>query len=291
MANPDHVATVKQGAEAIRLWREQHPEERLSLYRADLHEIPLYEADLRKANLRKADLGEAHLNETDLRGTSLHEARLAGATMSNVRGAYRAHGLETTRLKPASGTGATDALYFETCVRPWWVRWLDWERLRVMGRLPLFGPSYFALILILILFYGLDFYSDCVKLVRAWAEQVVLQSDHPLHWLASLVLAHLRIPPIPPQSLCLFVSIIFLAAGSTLYIVFCPSRVKEFSREQWCYQLGRSLLHYWPFACQHCLVRPLCAVCCVIGSLGAGYVLLRKVWWGLCFILKYSPHP
>ena len=42
MANPDHVAIVKQGAEAIRLWRKQHPEERLNLYRADLYEIPLY---------------------------------------------------------------------------------------------------------------------------------------------------------------------------------------------------------------------------------------------------------
>jgi hypothetical protein len=55
MANPDHVAIVKQGAEAIRLWRKQHPEERLNLYRADLYEIPLYKADLCKADLRKAD--------------------------------------------------------------------------------------------------------------------------------------------------------------------------------------------------------------------------------------------
>jgi Pentapeptide repeats (8 copies) len=297
MANPDHIAIVKQGAEAIRLWREQHPGERLNLYRADLSGIPLYEADLRKADLRradlrKADLGEAHLDEADLSGSHLHEARLAGATMSNVRGAYRAHGLETTRFTPASGKGSTDALYFETCIRPWWVRWLDWERLRVMGRLPLFGPSYSALILILIIFYGLDLYSDYVKLVRAWAELVMVQPDHPLHWLALLVLTRLHTPPIPQQSLWLFVSTILLAVGSTLYIFFCPSRVKEFSRAQWCDQLGRPLVHYWPLAWKHrYIIRPVCAACYVIGGLGAGWVLLTKVWWGLRFIHKYSPYP
>ena len=296
MANPDHVAIVKQGAEAIRLWRKQHPEERLNLYRADLYEIPLYKADLckadlRKADLRKADLGEAHLDETDLRGASLHEARLAGATMSNVRGAYRAHGLETTRLQPASGTGATDALYFETCVRPWWVRWLDWERLRVMGRLPLFGASYTALILISIIFYGLALYNDQVTLVRAWAEQVMAQPEHLLHRLASPVLTHLHPHPIPQQSLLLLASTILLAMGSTFYTFFCPSRIKEFSRDQWRDQLGHSLLHYWPLAWRYRYVRLLCAACYALGGAGALWVIGTKVWRVLLFILKYSTVP
>ena len=36
MANEDHVAIVKQGAEAIRRWREEHPGQRLMLDTADL---------------------------------------------------------------------------------------------------------------------------------------------------------------------------------------------------------------------------------------------------------------
>jgi hypothetical protein len=63
--------------------------------------------------------------------------------MGTVRGTYRAYGLETTRFRSDSGAG-TDALYFESCVRCWPERLVDWERLRVVGRLPLFGPSYSA---------------------------------------------------------------------------------------------------------------------------------------------------
>jgi hypothetical protein len=161
----------------------------------------------------------------------------------------------------------------------------------VVGRLPLFGASYTALILIPILFYGLVLYNDQVALVRAWAEQVMTQPDHLFSRLASLTLAHLHTRPIPQQSLLLFVSTILLAVGSTLYTFFCPSRVKEFSRTQWCDQFGRSLLHYWPLAWKHRLIRLVCAACYAIGGLGAGWVLLTKGWRVLLFIYKYSPHP
>ena len=51
MANPEHVALVRQGAEAISTWRETPPFKQLNLHRADLRG-----ADLRGANLRAADL-------------------------------------------------------------------------------------------------------------------------------------------------------------------------------------------------------------------------------------------
>jgi hypothetical protein len=38
-----------------------------------------------------------------------------------------------------------------------------------MGRLPLFGASYTALILIPIALYGLALYNDNIDLMRAWA--------------------------------------------------------------------------------------------------------------------------
>jgi hypothetical protein len=161
----------------------------------------------------------------------------------------------------------------------------------VVGRVPLFGASYTALILIPILFYGLALYNDQVALIRAWAEQVMTQPDHLFSRLASLTLAHIHPRPIPQQSLLLLVSTILLAVGSTLYTFFCPSRVKEFSRDQWCDQLGRSLLHYWPLAWKHRTIRLVCAACYAIGGLGALWVLGTKVWRVLLFILKYSPFP
>jgi hypothetical protein len=56
-------------------------------------------------------------------------------------------------------------------------------------------------------------------------------------------------------------STILLAVGSTLYTFFCPSRIKEFSCDQWCDQLGHSLLHYWPLAWKHRYIRLTCAAC------------------------------
>jgi len=52
MANPEHVAIVKQGKEAIDTWREQHPSQRLELAQADLS----------RADLSRANLGEANLS-------------------------------------------------------------------------------------------------------------------------------------------------------------------------------------------------------------------------------------
>jgi hypothetical protein len=168
---------------------------------------------------------------------------------------------------------------------------LDWERLQLVGRLPLFGISYIALILIPIVFYGLALYNDKVELVRAWAEQVIALPDHPWHRMAPLVLDRLHPRPIPTLSFVLLVSTLLLAAGSTLYTFFCPSRIKEFSRDQWCDQLGHSLLYYWPFAWKKRYVRLICAACYALGGAGAAWVLGTKVWHTAVFIVKHSTWP
>jgi len=36
MANPEHVALVRKGADAVAEWRQAHPDERLDLSEADL---------------------------------------------------------------------------------------------------------------------------------------------------------------------------------------------------------------------------------------------------------------
>ena len=69
-------------------------------------------------------------------------------------------------------------------------------------------------------------------------------------------------------SLVLLVSTVLLAIASTLYTFFSPSRIKEFSRDQWCDQLGRSLLHYWPLAWQHRWMRLICFACYTLGGIG-----------------------
>jgi hypothetical protein len=108
---------------------------------------------------------------------------------------------------------------------------------------------------------------------------------------APLVLDRLHPRPIPSLSFVLLVSTILLAVGSTLYTFFCPSRVKEFSRDQWCDQLGHSLLHDWPLAWKHRYIRLAFAACYALGGTGALWVLSTKVWHTAWFILKHSTFP
>jgi hypothetical protein len=202
------------------------------------------------------------------------KSSLGGTFLAELSGAHQAYGLETVRFIPKSGSVVprNDARYFAECHRPWPERWFDWERLRIAGRLPLFGISYTALILIPIVLYSLALYNDNIDLVRDWAEQVVTSPEHPLHRLAPLILQRLHSRPILILSLVLLVSTILLAIGSTRYTLRCPSRIKEFSRDQWCDQLGHSLLHYWPLAWRERYVRLACAACYALRGFGAACV-------------------
>ena len=84
MANEEHLAIVRQGAEAIAKWRTENPSEPLNLRRANLYNMDLNEADLYGADLRKADLGKANLvgaklGKASLVWANLFEADLGGA--------------------------------------------------------------------------------------------------------------------------------------------------------------------------------------------------------------------
>jgi uncharacterized protein YjbI with pentapeptide repeats len=279
----------------------------VDLQEADLRRVNLQEADLRAANLQKANLYRANLVGAilwieKLQGTNLHEANLAGADLqhANLQGAnlYRANLAKANLARVKNANEACnlvtvrldggDVRYFDTYDRPWLDCVADWERLRIMGRLPLFGASYMALILIPLVFSCLAFYNSKIALIRAWATHAVTLSEHLFHQPASLVLEHLQPLPIPRFSLVLLVSTVLLAIASTLYSLCCPSRIKEFSRDQWCDQLGRSLLHYWPLAWRDRPTRLICAVCYICGGAGVLWVIGAKVWGTAMFILKHS---
>ena len=48
--------------------------------------------------------------------------------------------------------------------------------------------------------------------------------------------------------------------------------------DQWCYELGHSLLHYWPDAWKQRWLRIICVVLYTAGGFGAGFVLITKPW-------------
>lgn len=82
MANPEHVALVRKGTEAIAEWRRAHPEDRLDLTGANLSGANLRWAALARANLTDANLAQANLSTADLRVANLVNADLREADLT-----------------------------------------------------------------------------------------------------------------------------------------------------------------------------------------------------------------
>jgi Pentapeptide repeats (8 copies) len=94
LANPEHLAKLKEGVDAWNHWREQSPEIKpylgdANLRGANLHGANLFVANLEEADLSTADLTWAHLTGADLTGANLAGADLAGADLvgANLSGA------------------------------------------------------------------------------------------------------------------------------------------------------------------------------------------------------------
>lgn len=240
------------------------------LNRATFLGVKFESAHLLGCRFRQAHLEMANFVSANIAGADFFEASLSGGDWTGVRGANRAVNLEAV----ATPSGPN---YFEHCERAWQERYCDWEWLRTFGRMPLFGLSYSVLILIPVYIYVIAWYNHQVERLREWQGPVAEQIGRYLHDL-----------PLPGLSLLLLVSTILLAVASTIYTIACPSRVKEFTRDVWCDQLGRSLFHYWPVAWKRRRLRLLCGACYLLGGVGAVVVLTVKIWNAGAYILRHT---
>ncbi len=94
MANPEHLAKLKEGIEAWNAWRKENPKVIPSLNEASLGGVNLTNADFTRADLYKATLTNADFTGADLYrailvGANFFEATLAGANFfeANLTGA------------------------------------------------------------------------------------------------------------------------------------------------------------------------------------------------------------
>jgi uncharacterized protein YjbI with pentapeptide repeats len=85
MANPEHLAILKQGVEVWNKWRIENKEVIPDLIGADLVGADLIEFDLSGANLRRADFRIANLRGVDFCGANLIRANLIGANLIECR--------------------------------------------------------------------------------------------------------------------------------------------------------------------------------------------------------------
>ena len=90
MANPEHVAKLREGVEAWNTWRMQNPGIRPDLRGTDLDGTDLSGANLSRVNLGRTNLSRTNLCETDLGGAKLNRVDLHGADLHgmDLRGTY-----------------------------------------------------------------------------------------------------------------------------------------------------------------------------------------------------------
>ena len=94
MANPEHLAILKEGIGKWNRWREEHSDTR-----PDLSSTSLSREDLRGGDFRRCSFAETHLNNTDLSNADLTRANLSRASLSGAR-------LGSARLVEANLDGA-----------------------------------------------------------------------------------------------------------------------------------------------------------------------------------------
>ncbi|MBI4798609.1 MAG: TIR domain-containing protein [Desulfarculus sp.] len=104
MANPKHLAKLRQGVAAWNRWREKNPGVRPDLIEANLGRADLEGANLVEADLREADLGGADLSDADLTATTM------GLTIFGAQDLRQVKGLETV-LHLAPSTIGLDTSY------------------------------------------------------------------------------------------------------------------------------------------------------------------------------------
>jgi hypothetical protein len=81
MADPEHLAILKQGVQAWNRWRQENPQVRPNLRKARLSGQDLRSVNFSDANLRRADLRGADLSQSYLRRADLRRANLSGGTL------------------------------------------------------------------------------------------------------------------------------------------------------------------------------------------------------------------
>ncbi|WP_235335367.1 MULTISPECIES: pentapeptide repeat-containing protein [Aphanizomenon] len=119
MANPEHLAILRQGVEVWNNWRDENSDIIPDLSRSNLSDAELSGAnltgtylngaDLSKANLICAGLFEANLIEIDLNGADLRWADLSWADLSRAN-------LTTSQVV---GTNFHNATLTGSCIKDW----------------------------------------------------------------------------------------------------------------------------------------------------------------------------
>jgi len=246
-----------------------------SLRGADLESAILERTTLDEADLRDADLMTASLRGASLRETRLDNARIGGVDLS---------GADIQGVRYTSEHRALDDGSEQLSIRRR-DRWLNWSRLRQIGALPLFGLSYGALVVSLVVVSWVGYVNDALPEWAGWLINMARDTG-----IAGEDTTYSKPPhvPIPSRMGLALVSSFLLALGTTVYKLGCPARVQEFSETQWVEQHGRARLLYLAESWRRRWLQWPTAILTGLGGLLAVGVILERMGRALAYVWKYG---
>ncbi len=179
----------------------------------------LSDAKFLKANCQYAAFSLALLSNANFFGSDLRFASFEGSDLSSAK--FKDVKMGPTNLLRIAFESPHQPLHdFTDTIQSSY--WLDWGSLRWVGKLPLFSASYTTL--------GFSIaYINCVAAINR--SQAIDFLKYPIE--------------VPHRISSILIASILMAIGSTLYALFCPSRVQEFAETQWVEEFGHSRLQYF----------------------------------------------
>jgi hypothetical protein len=183
----------------------------------------------------------------------------------------------------------TDMAHLTAHQIPFLERYVSWDKIRTLGKLPLFGISYSVLITVPLLLFLLAVYNRQIVSLKTLAQTEGSPAAQEMS-VVSLLVSKLHVIPIPEMTQWIIVVTLLLGVASTLYTLACPSRIKEFSLVQWTDELHRSSINYLPLSWGTRPIRVLTGACYAVGGVGALVILANKVINAISFVVENSYH-
>ena len=250
----------------------------------DLTHTGWHDADLERTQFSDVVLRHSSWIRTQLRSVSftradLWEANFDGTVCRNIA-LTSVKNLETIKR-------AESVIYFDTARRKFVEKYCDWEQIRRFGNMKLFAISYSMVLFLISAFFVIGIYNQKIEATRAWAEKVQEDDSLPTRELAGQITERINVVSVGISTIILLVSTLILTLASGIYSFYCPEEVKEFTRVQWCHQLGRGLPHYWAFAWKHPFLRVACGLLYLTGGLTFLVISLWKIGWAVASVWQY----
>jgi hypothetical protein len=277
------VSVLDAGSAEINRWANANPGKSLCL-----REARLEDSDLSGALLKCADLSRAEFNNCKFVDAKFDQAVLVHTRFLNcdlTRASFKATNLSSSEMADcvldesvfAAAVAFSQVRSLHTCrvvdkkhdvhfdlaCCRILDRYLGWGRIRTVGQLRLFLPSYGALIISIISMTVIAFLNVQLNLSQELAASLF---EKGLINNALLQKVMQATTPMSPswRHFAVLLSTSAIATGATLYLL-CPSRVREFTLDQWRFVADRPAFEYYTQSWSLPAIRVVCVAAYAVG--------------------------